>query len=135
MSGYPKPTDKTWTIQFKGERIELTRGYDNLWRDPEGCVYAFAELSEDDDPVDRCGVGVLSLSPKAPITYACKIHDYQYSSPAYQAFYSRGEADRQLRRNIKILGKGTMWGLLAQPFKTIVDIVGSRYWDNKKTDK
>lgn len=120
-------------IVFRGEVIELSKGPDGLWRDIDGSVYAYAEQGSSTDKEIRCGVGIFSLSKEHPLTPACAIHDYQFSCPAYQAFHTFDEANRQLRRNIKYIGKGKWYGVLAQPFKTIVDIFGSQFWDNKKT--
>lgn len=120
-------------INFRGETIELHRCPDGLWRDFEGNIFAYAEAGSSRDKEVRCGVGIFSLSKDHPLTPACARHDYAYSSPAYQAFNTREDADRQLRRDIKYIGKGKWYGLLAQPFKTIVDIFGSQFWDNKNT--
>lgn len=120
-------------INFKGQTIELTKCSDGLWRNVDGDIFAYAEQGSSSDKEIRCGVGIFSLSKDHPLTPACEIHDYQFSSPAYQMFHTFDEANRQLRRNIKYIGRGKWYGILAQPFKSIVDIFGSRFWDNKNT--
>ena len=133
MTVYLKPTDTKHYINFKGKTIELTRCSDGLWRDAEGGIFAYAENNPGDDTIVRCGVGFLSLSTDNILTPACSIHDYKASSPAYQMYHTAGEAARDLRRDIRQVAKHSIYRILAQPFKNIVDIFGSRYWDNKKT--
>jgi len=131
--GYLPESDKVHFINFKGETLSVVRLENGLWCDADGGVWAFADSRVGDDSELRCGIGFLSLSQGSPLTRACAIHDYQYSSPAYQLFYTREEADRDLRRNIRQVSKGKWYRIFAQPFKSIVDVVGSLWWENKNT--
>lgn len=134
-TSYLPSTDTKHYIVLKNQVIELTKGSDGLWRDADGGVYAYADAGSSVDDKSRCGVGIFSLPESSYLTPACAIHDYQYSSPAYQAFHTRQEADRALRRNIKTI-VGSPYNpvyLLGQLFKSVVDTLGSQYWDNKNT--
>lgn len=111
--------------------VELTRGDDGLYRDAEGTIFA---LREDGgaDHVDRLGIWPFVIprwmTPKDVLEIAAR-HDFKYDCPAYQAFHSRAEADRDLRREMR----RSSWSILAEPFYIACDIVGRLVWENKKT--
>lgn len=128
-------------IKFRGENIEINKSpEDSFWRDSEGCIYAEADL-EAADYVDRCGIGLISLSENHPANRACKPHDFKYSSSVYQEFHTRKEADEDLERDIELLAEGDpstagdnkWWSILGKPFKAISRILGGNFWENGKT--
>lgn len=119
-------------IVFKGVTVEL-KFINGLWRAPDGCIFALADDKAVVDTIDRCGIGIFSLPAKHPLTAACKVHDYMYSSPAYQLFNSRRTADEYLRRLINEVGEGHWYGWLADPFYWISRTLGARFWENKLT--
>lgn len=83
------------------------------------------------DPVNRCGIGIFSLSEDHPLTAACQPHDYAYSSPAYQLFHTREEADEMLE---KLASQINGWSFLAKPFKWISRLFGASKWENNSTN-
>lgn len=102
------------------------------WMDSLGTIWASAESSNSSDDIDRCGVCWFSLSPKHKFTPACKVHDFSYSSPVYQAFHSRKEADIHLKKQLEILsGNKLSYKLLINPFYFITRIFGRFFWENK----
>lgn len=117
-------------IIFRGEVVTLVRGEDDLWRDSLGTVFALRDDTGTADIVTRCGVGLFSLSPKHPLTAACQPHDYMYSSPAFQKFHSRWEADKYLAFLVRQV---PWWRWLAQPFFDLAHLFGGRYWENRDT--
>jgi hypothetical protein len=117
-------------LQAGKESIKLTQRPDGLWADDKGTIYALPEDGQVDNVV-RCGVGdTLSLNPDHPFTPACAVHDYKYSSPAYQKFHSRDEADKDLERDLKKLGAS---GFTARLFKKLSSWFGKKYWENANT--
>lgn len=128
-----KPGDKMW-VSFRQERIKVTMGNDCLWRDENGLIYGFIDNKYQKDRVTRLGVAPLALPTNIRINDAAKAHDYAYSSPAYQEFHSRKEADEVLEAQVEQLGYGTIWQALAKPFYYIARIFGGKYWENDKTN-
>jgi hypothetical protein len=118
-------------IPENGRIYELVKGSDDLWRDISGCVWALHD-GVTADPVERCGVAPFAL-PDWPIFVkindACKPHDYAFTSPAYQAFHTFGDA------NVYLQGLQTAQGcpVLGEAFEEISDEFGAKYWENKKT--
>ena len=108
---------------------EIKRFPDSLWRDRYGCIYALAEGEDSVDNIDRCGVGSFSLPLNHPANDACKAHDYKYSSPAYQLYYSRASADADLKRDLELVG----YPVLGKVFSFISRLFGGKYWENNKT--
>lgn len=94
-------------MRTPGERITingviLTVDEKGLLRDEQGTFWALPDqMATTGDPVVRCGVGLLSLPEEHPLTEICKIHDYQDSSPEYQAFNSDTKAAISLRKLVK----------------------------------
>jgi len=118
-------------IIIGGEVITLTLGADKQYRDEDNTIWA---LRDDNtaDPVDRCGVGLASLSPDNPLTPFCTIHDYEYSSGTWQIYHTRQEADQQLRDNIA--NSPTLWSFMARPFYYLSRAFGGKFWEVKKTN-
>lgn len=110
--------------------IELRRGSDGFWRSPDDTIYAFADNADSVDNVTRCGVGWFSLSADDAATAACQPHDYAYSSPVYQAFHTREEADEMLQ---SLMSQVPDRELLATPFEELAEMFGGKYWENDKT--
>jgi hypothetical protein len=117
-------------IVFRDEVTELTQGTDRLWRSKEGTIFAFRERLGSVDDVDRCGIGIFSLSKRDPLTDACRPHDYMYSSTAYQAFHTRAEADAELWRLAELVD-GSSWKVWL--LGAIPPIFGGAFWENSKT--
>lgn len=134
MTVYLTPETKEHFVKANGKTYKLVRGEDGLFRDEEGGIWAYAERAPGDDPEVRCGVGILSLPKSHPLTKACAPHDYKYSSPAYQLFYNRLDADKDMRRDIKIISKKKWYYFLGQGFFSAVRLFGQKFWDNKKTN-
>lgn len=109
--------------------IKLTRGEDLLWYDDYGTCFALAEPAESDDEVVRCGIGLFSFDPSFAGTRACAPHDYAYSSPAYQKFKSRKEADLKMYNDLRKNGvhpklATVMWG--------VARVLGGFFWEGSK---
>ncbi len=119
-------------IIFKGVTVEL-KYINGLWRGPDGCIFALRDDTATVDMIDRCGIGIFSLPATHPLTAACRVHDYMYSSPAYQLFNTREKADSILRQMISEIGEGHWYRWLADPFYWISRAVGTRFWENKLT--
>jgi len=117
------------------EVYRLVRGEDGFYRDAWGCIWALEDDKASVDPLDRCGVGLMSLPVDHPLNTACKIHDYQFSCPVYQAFYTRAAADKQLLNNLKLIAKDKWYSVMAKPFYWISRLLGSSYWENERTNK
>jgi len=128
-----KEKSKTQVISFQGENITITKGKDGLWRDSTGCVYALVDDAASTDSKVRAGVGIFSMPEGSPINSdpAVAVHDYKYSSPAYQTFNTRKEADDALYEGIK---KMKTWHRhLALPFWALSRIFGGLFWENDET--
>lgn len=103
----------------------------DLYYDPLGTIWALPEIPPGTDPVKQLGIGYLwALSPKNPWTPAATAHDYSYSSPAYQKFHTRLEADTKLYHDLLSVGAPQSVALL---FYGIVRVVGGVFWDNPDT--
>jgi hypothetical protein len=114
--------ENTKFVLFHGKVLELSRAEDGLWRDSFGTVWALADDSASVDPINRCGVGMLSL----PEGWGqCSSHDYAYSSPAYQLYHTREEADRMLEHLNP--------GIVGHLFYYAAHLFGSRFWEDKAT--
>jgi len=116
-----------------GITIQLIKNLDGFWEDSEGTLYAYYETANTKDPVDRCGVAPLAL-PTWPIFVkmndACRPHDFAYSSPVYQAFHYRHDADEYLR-TLQSKSGYPIFGWIA---RTISRLIGRDYWENSKTN-
>lgn len=108
--------------------VRLKQKEDGFYYDDFGVIYALPDKASSVDDVSRCGIGVLSLPRGMSINDACKLHDYAYSSPVFQAFHTRKEADELLRQHAALLG----YPILGRVFKTISRIFGAKYWEDKK---
>ena len=110
--------------------IELQMGTDGLYRDDSGTVWAIADY-DSVDKVNRCGVGILSLPTTNPLTPACKVHDYMYSSKAYQVFHTRREADRYLEMLVR--QEKSLWRKAAGLMRRLAGWFGEALWENERT--
>lgn len=121
-------------IVFRGRRIRLYPDVDSpgIYRSWEGTVFALREDNTSVDLIDRCGVGIFSLDPKHPLTDACKPHEFMYSSPAFQLFNTREEADKRLAELVDILQK-KKGSFVGKVFRTLAQWFGASLWENKKT--
>lgn len=106
-------------ITANGIVYELTTDKKGLWRDKYGGFWALNDqLHFVGDPVVRCGAWPLALSPDHPLTEVCAVHDYQDSSPEFQAFNTFTDAAVHLRKLVKQT-KYSFWG---QTFYRLVQI-------------
>lgn len=121
---------QTKYINFRGLTYTITKCTDGLWRDADGTIYGLTDDENSVDIVIRCGVGWASLLEDSKYTDACKAHDYAYTSPAYQLFHTREEADEMLRKHTSLLGSN----LLGRVFHLVSRLLGKKYWENKKTE-
>ncbi len=109
--------------------VKLTRRINLLWYDDNGTEFALSDGISVDNVI-RLGVGFFSLSEKNPLTNAARAHDFMYTSPAYQEYHTRKEADAVLYTHLRSLGAnkltaGTLWMLSR--------IFGGFFWENDKT--
>lgn len=132
-------------IPFKDLKYVVFRGEihpiflspeDNLWRSWDGTVFGLTDTGDFTVTDPRVGVGIFSFPRRFPLTKYAKIHDYTYSSPAYQAFHTRLAADRMLRDMIAL--EPTWYRVFAKPFYRIVRVFGGlrgklKLWENPKT--
>ncbi len=123
-------------FNFRGKTIEVRRAIDGLWYDEWGCVYALRDNTFTVDTVDRAGIWpfVVPLPLDHPVNVAARPHDFKYSCPAYQAFHTRKEADDDLKRDLKILNEGSIWKIVARPFRFLARVFGRRAWENDATN-
>jgi hypothetical protein len=122
------PIDQKYLVGKKGKCITIYKSdQDKLWRDIEGTIYGFAD-GKSSDAVTRCGIGMLSLPTNSPCTLAAVAHDFSFTSPVYQLFHSRYEADQELERQLKLLGR---W--YSRPFYLLSRLFGRFFWENKDT--
>ena len=128
-----KVKSETQVIEFHGEKITLTKDADGIWRDSTWCAYALVDEDATLDKKTRAGVGIFSMPEGSPINDdpAIAAHDYKYSSPAFQAFNTRKEADDALYQGISQMK--TWHRHLALPFWAICRVFGGLFWENKKT--
>src|SRR5689334_18422521 len=113
--------------------VELTKGEDGLWRDREGTIFGLAEDDADADPIVRCGVGVASLPVSDEWTPGCAPHDFAYSSPAYQRFHDRSEADEMLEDHLKFVSTSRWRRALAPAAALAARIAGWPFWEWART--
>lgn len=114
-------------VEHRGKSIEA-------WVDETETIWAFAELSASKDVQTRCGMGLLSIPIKTPLDDACRIHDYQTSSPVYQLFHSVDEATSDFYRNTHILAKETawqgFWSAIGKAMTSLIRVTPARvYWE------
>ena len=100
------------------------------WFSFDGVEFALSDDASSVDPIDRCGIGRFSLPTSVPIN--CAPHDFAYSSPTYQVFHTRKEADEMLE-SLTEQAPG-LWNLLAKPFYWISRQFGAIRWEDPKTN-
>jgi len=125
--------DKPKYIAFQGNLIELRYLEDGLWHSSDGTIFALTDESASLDTVSRCGIGVLSFSTKFPLTIDCKIHDYMYTSPAFQLFHTREEADTWLESLVDQTAEHSWLSIFAKPFHWIAHVFGGVAWEVDST--
>lgn len=133
-------TASTRYIHFKGKTEAVVKGIDGLWRTLDGTIIAFAEEADSADKEVRPGVGFFSWRSwwifSDELTDAARPHDYMYSSPAYQMFHTRAEADNALEETIREISKEKDEPALAYfalPFRKLANWLGSGFWENPNT--
>ena len=60
---------------------------------------------------------------------ACVPHDFAYSSPEYQWFHTRAEADAYLQ---SLVEQVPIWGFLAKPFRWVAEKIGRPFWEGRR---
>lgn len=114
------------------EIIPLVQGADKYWRDPSGVIYALHDDASSVDYRNACGVGFFSL-PDWPIFKSvneiCGVHDYMYSSPVFQAYHSRAEADLILEQLLALKDHP----LVGSIFSEVSHLLGAPFWENPRT--
>lgn len=108
---------------------------DGLWRDAHGTIYALPEDSWSVDKTTRAGVGIFSLPEDHPLSQASGPHDYAFTSPTYQAFHTRIEADLMQLKNIALLTNKKNWRTRLQlwAIKMLLKRFSDGYWENEAT--
>lgn len=115
---------------FINKTIEVTQGSDGFWRDKLGTVYAFADEKGSVDKEVRYGIGIMSIPEGWLPDDPARVHDYAYSSPVYQAFHTRAEADRLLEAHLKLLG----YPVIGFIFRKLSWLLGAKFWEGTKGD-
>lgn len=120
-------------IIFNGEVIQVFKSSKDRWYDTKGTEYAYSDSKNSIDSKNRCGVGWFSLAEDDSRNDACAPHDFAYSSPAYQAFHTRAEADYMLKELLEKIpeAKGTM---TPEIFYGISRELGFHFWENPETN-
>ena len=127
------PTDKKFIV-FRGETIELTENPDGFYHDDKGTIYSFTSADSSVDDSNHCGVGFFSLPDGHPLNAGCGSHDYAYSSPVYQAFHTRKEADKMLQSLLHQI-PGYSHSITPDIFYMLSRVFGGFFWENDKTNE
>lgn len=114
---------------FINKSIKLTKDEDGFYKDDKGTIYALEDNNLSIDTKSRCGIGVFSLPEAWGINDGCSPHDYAYSSPVYQAFHTRDEADQMLKAHITLVSHPVLGWL----FRQVSRVFGPPLWENPKT--
>jgi len=112
--------------------IKLTLIEDVLWRDEFGTVFALQDLRESSDKIPRCGVWPVVLPEWMPFTDVCVVHDFMYSSPAYQVFNTRREADDKFRELLGAKTKDSWYSIFTYPLYLTVRVFGGFFWEERE---
>jgi hypothetical protein len=117
-----------------GKKIyRLSRDENGLWRDKHGVIWALRSDSASVDDYQGCGVHLAALPDWhifRNLNEICARHDYMYSSPAFQFFYTRKDADEYLEA---LINQAEYFSVVAKPFKWLSRIFGGRFWESNKT--
>lgn len=124
-------------LRFRNEVIPIHQNAQGFWQDDQGGLYAMAEKSASKDDTVACGVAPFDLPNwtgwMRALNESCAPHDFMYSSPVYQAFHTRAEADAALEASIETAAGGSWWSIFAAPFSWIARQLGADDWENKET--
>lgn len=120
-------------IIFKGSIITITQDSDGLWYDDNNTIYAYSEPKDSVDTEVRAGIGWFSLPSDSLLSAYSRGHDHAYSSPAYQAFHTRKEADEYLEACLKLC-PGYDATVVPELFTFLSRMFGSFFWENKQTN-
>jgi hypothetical protein len=130
-------TENIKYFNFRGKTYPVRLCPDGFWRDEWNCIYALRDDTFTLDKTNRAGIWpfVIPLLPlDHPVNEAAGPHDFKYSCPVYQAFHTRLEADKDLRRDEKLMNKGSWWRVVSEPFFKLARWFGRGAWENKKTN-
>lgn len=107
---------------------------DGLWEDAKGTIYALTDPKLSVDTNNQAGVGIFVLPKGHFLSQAAPMHDYMFSSPAFQRYHSLAEANLWFLRNAAILGNGKRGARLWLGVARFALGRFSRYfWDNPDT--
>lgn len=109
--------------------IVLTKCADGLWRDEYSTIWALPDADNVVDESNVCGVGLFSLPESFKGTRACKVHDYAYSSPAYQRFKTRKYTDTKMLKDLRDNG---VHPVVAKAMWVTARIFGIFFWEGSK---
>lgn len=126
-----KPIERHVVAGRKIYRLEL--GSNGLWRDRHGVIWALQDDHASLDLNQVCGVFPFSLPNWhifRQLNDICAKHDYMYSTPAFQYFHTRKDADEYLQM---LLEQDKYLSWLGRPFKWVCRIFGGRFWDRKES--
>lgn len=126
-------TETKFIITNKLGTTKLNKNEDGFWQDDKGTLYAYKDANSTTDNVDRCGVWPVALpiwSMFQTVNADCGVHDIMYSSPIYQAFHTRAEADAQLDQLLDLSNHP----LIADIFSEIARLLGSPFWEVNATN-
>lgn len=119
-------------VVVSGQVVKLCRDPDtDLYKDDWGTIWALPEYENSTDRIARCGVGFFSFRINNPLTSYCSTHDYMYSSPTFQYFHTRYEADVWLYKAIE--NHAGFYRILALPIYYITYLGGRFFWENETT--
>lgn len=104
-------------------------GPEDFFYDEYGTLWALRSDIGSWDNVSRCGVFPFVFPQGTPIDDVCDVHDFMYSSPVFQHFHTRSEADDYLRTG----GKAVGMPITGRVFKLLSIKFGWMVWENKKT--
>lgn len=112
---------------------QLDSGY---WEDARGTIYALPDPNLGVDDHDQAGVWIFRMPKDHFLSQAAPMHDYMFTSPVFQQYYTMAEANLWFLRNAAIVGKASrskrFWLWVA---RVALEHFGAAFWDNKKTIK
>ena len=128
------PKEPVYMYVVAGRKVyRLQLDSNGLWRDRYGVVWALQEDHASLDINQVCGVFPFALPNWhifRQLNDACARHDYMYSTPAFQYFTYRKDADEYLEM---LVGQTESFGWLGMPFKWLSRVFGGRFWERSET--
>ncbi len=101
------------SFRFRGADVVLRETSTGIWEDEHGVPF------------------------ETPLDPGCTIHDYIYSSPVFQLFHTRRQADDYMRylqrRAVEHVPMRRFWYGVIDVFHGIARKLGAPFWENEKT--